>query len=157
MDSNSIREWLSIGPGLVSRWLSCFKVLGFDHPLLYGANAAWDMQWRFREKTKLSRASWKGKFFSSSWILNGCFLFCFWENVLFNSHVASYVTCSCRKTLKTIIHRCSPKQVFLTISQYSQEKNVAASFWKSFRTEGLHFYLKRDSNASVFLWILRNF
>ena len=28
------------------------------------------------------------------------FLFFFWENVLFNSHVPCYVTCSCRKAFK---------------------------------------------------------
>ena len=29
-------------------------------------------------------------------------------------------------------------------------------FLINLRTEGLHFYLKRDSNKGVFLWILRN-
>ena len=126
MDSNSIKEWLSIGPVLVSRWLKCFKVLSFNHLLLYRANAAWGMQWRFREKRNYQEHHEKVSFFhlAKFWRLFffGFFFCFFWENVLFNSHVASYVTCSCRKTFKTTIHRCSLKQVFLIISQYSQEK-----------------------------------
>ena len=35
---------------LVPRWLSCFKVLHYDHLLLCRENAAWGMQWRYREK-----------------------------------------------------------------------------------------------------------
>ena len=63
MDSNSIRQYLSIGPELVPRWLTCFKVLHYDHLLSCRANAAWRMQWRYREKRKWSRATWKCKIF----------------------------------------------------------------------------------------------
>ena len=53
------------------------------------------------------------------------------------------------------VHRCSLKQVFLKILQYSQENICAGvSFWYSCRPETL---LKGDSNAGVFLWILWNF
>ena len=50
MDSNSIRELFSIGLELVPRWLNCFKVLYYDHLLLCRTNAAWGIQWRYREK-----------------------------------------------------------------------------------------------------------
>ena len=49
-ESKKSTKWTATGPGLVPRWLSCFKVLHYDHLLLCRANAAWDMQWRYREK-----------------------------------------------------------------------------------------------------------
>ena len=48
---------------------------------------------------------------------------------------------------------CSIKKVLLKISQNSQENTCArVSFFKD-----LQLYQKRDSDTSVFLWILRNF
>ena len=49
-ESKESTKWTATGPGLVPRWLSCFKVLHYDHLLLCRANAAWSMQWRYREK-----------------------------------------------------------------------------------------------------------
>ena len=49
---------------------------------------------------KTSIASRKGKFFSSSWVLEWFFLFWFWLNVFFTSYVACYVISWCRKMFK---------------------------------------------------------
>ena len=142
MGSNSTRESLSIGPELVPRWLSCFKFLHYDHILLCRANAAWGIQWR-------SRVSWKCKFFhiAKCWI----FLFdCFWENILFNSHVSCYVTCSCRKRSNSCSQMFSKTGVVKNCAIFTGKNLCWSLFWIKFRTEGLYFYLKRDSNARCF-------
>ena len=53
-------NWLniSVGPGLDTHWLSCFKLLHYYQLLLCMANAAWDI-----EKTKWSRPWYKSSFF----------------------------------------------------------------------------------------------
>ena len=52
-------------------------------------------------------------------------------------------------------HRsCSAKQVFLKILQNSQESTCVGVSLRTFKSAILS---KRDSNANVFLWILRNF
>ena len=52
----------------------------------------------------------------------------------------------------------SVKKVFLQILQNSQENTcVKVSFLIKLLAWGLQFYLKRDSGAVVFLWILRIF
>ena len=108
------------------------------------------MQWRYRGKRNNQQHHEKVSFFHLAKFWMFFFCFCFWENVLFNSHIACYVTCSCRK-VQTAVHRCSPRQVLLRIWQYSQEKTcVEASFWCSFRTEGLHFYLKEPPTQMFF-------
>ena len=101
MDSSSIREYFSIGPGLVLHWLSCFKVLHYDYLLLCRENAAWDMQWRYREKRNDQEHNEKASFFhlANFWMV---FLFCFAFEKM-SSPVpmfACYVICSCRKTFK---------------------------------------------------------
>ena len=111
-ESKESTKWTATGPGLVPRWLSCFKVLHYDHLLLCRANAAWDVQWRYREKRNDQGHHEEVSFFhlAKFWM----FFFCFLENVLFNSNVACYVTCSCRKTFKqpftdVLQKRCSKK------------------------------------------------
>ena len=65
---------ISIGSGLVPHWLNCFNDLHYYHLSLCRANAGWHALMKQR-KTKWSRASWKGKFFSSSWGLDFFFFF----------------------------------------------------------------------------------
>ena len=50
--------------------------------------------------------------------------------------------------------RCSAKKVFLKILQYSQENTCVGVSLRTFKSAILS---KRDSNADIFLWILRNF
>ena len=53
---------------------------------------------------------------------------------------------------------CSVKKVFLKFSQNSQGNACArVSFLLKLQPGGLQLYLKRDSDTSVFPWILRNF
>ena len=55
---------------------------------------------------------------------------------------------------EVVARRCSVKKLFLKISQNSQENTCArVSFLIKL---GLQLYIKRDSGAGVFLWILRN-
>ena len=60
--------------------------------------------------------------------------------------------------IKAAVQRCSVKEVFLEISQNSQENTCASvSFLIKLLAWGLQLYLKSDSGTGVFLWILRNF
>ena len=115
------------------------------------------MQWRYREKQNDQEHREKVSFFhlAKFWMA----FFCFWENVLLNSHVPCYVTCSCRKTFKSRLQTFSKTGVLKNFAILSQEKTcVEASLRLSFRTEGLHFYLKKIQrrcfpvNIARFLW-----
>ena len=76
---------LSIGPGLVTRWLSCFNwVLHHYHLLFYRANTA-RHAWRNREKQNDKKHYEKASFFSPSWVLEWSFCFVFGENVFLRS------------------------------------------------------------------------
>ena len=56
---------------------------------------------------------------------------------------------------EAVIQRCSVNKVFLEISQNSQENTCArVSFLIKLQPSALWLYLKRDSGAGVFLWIL---
>ena len=56
-----------------------------------------------------------------------------------------------KEKVQTVVHRCSPKQVLLKTSQYSQEKTcVEASFWEGFRTEGPTFLFKKRLQRRCF-------
>ena len=50
--------------------------------------------------------------------------------------------------------KCSAKELFLKILQYSQENTYVGVSLPTFKSAILS---KRDSKANVFLWILRNF
>ena len=53
---------------------------------------------------------------------------------------------------------CSAKEIFLEISQNSQENTCPRdSFLIKLQASGLQLYLKRVSGTDVFPWILRNF
>ena len=59
---------------------------------------------------------------------------------------------------EAVVQRCSVKNVFLEISQNSQENTCArVSFLIKLRASGLQLYLKRDPDTGVFLRILQNF
>ena len=59
---------------------------------------------------------------------------------------------------ETVIYRCSVKNVFLEISQNSQENTSAAvSFLINLQALDLQLYWKRDTGTGVFQWILPNF
>ena len=59
---------------------------------------------------------------------------------------------------EAVVQRCSVKEVFLEISQNSQENTCArASFLIKLKAWGLQLYYKRDPGTGVFLQILQNF
>ena len=77
----------SIGPGLVTRWLSYFKVLeSFTTIIFYyvGQTPA-DVQWRNREKWNDKDHHEKVSSFSPSWVLEWFFCFVFAKNVFLRS------------------------------------------------------------------------
>ena len=96
------------------------------------------MQWKYREKRYDQQHHEKVSFF------------CFWENVLFNSDVACYATCSCKKTFKQPSQMFSETDPLKNFAIFTGKNLYWSVFFWSFRTEGLHFYLKSDSNAGVF-------
>ena len=54
--------------------------------------------------------------------------------------------------------KCSVKNMFLEISQHSQESICArVPFLIKLQGWGLQLYQKRDSGTGIFLWMLRNF
>ena len=135
MDSNSITEEFSIGQGLVSRWLSCFKVLLYDHLLLCRANPPRGMQWIYRKKRNDQEHHEKVSFFHLA-NFECFFLFVlFLENVLFNSHVVSLTHAGKRSNSRSQMfsktgvlknfaiftgkNLCSVEKVFLKNSQNS--------------------------------------
>ena len=60
--------------------------------------------------------------------------------------------------IEAVSQKCPVKKVFLKISQHWQENTCArAYFLIKLQPSGLQLYLKRDSGAAVFLWILQNF
>ena len=62
------------------------------------------------------------------------------------------------KLFAFFIYQKQPPEVFLEISQISQENTcVRASFLIKLQTSGLQLYSKTDSGTGVFLWILWNF
>ena len=80
-------------------YLRCPLLRGFTvSSFILLGKAAWDMQWRYREKRNDQEHHEKTSFFH----LAEFFLFCFWENAFFNSCVVCYVICSCRKTFKQL-------------------------------------------------------
>ena len=105
-----IFHWSSISPSLVKLF---FQVLQYHHPLLCRTNAAWDMHWRYRENEMVNSVMKRhAEFVYLSFRM--FFMFCFWENVFFNSYVACYVICACRRAFKqpfsdVLQNRCSSK------------------------------------------------
>ena len=89
--------------------------------------------------------------------LNFDFLFCFWENVLFNSRIPCYVICSCRKTFQQPLIDVLQKGVLKHFAIFTGKNLCWSLFLIKFQDWSLHFYSRRHSNAGVFLWILRNF
>ena len=64
----------------------------------------------------------------------------------------------CTEFSEAVARRCSVKEVFLTITQISQEKTCAeVSFLIKLQAAGLQLCSKRDSGTGVFLSILRDF
>ena len=57
------------------------------------------------------------------------------------------------KLTEAAVRRCSSKQFFLKMSQYSQENLCWSLFLIKFQTRR-HAALKRDSNAGVFIFVI---
>ena len=67
----------------------------------------------------------------------------------------------CQSVLKqrteAVAQRCSFKNLFVEISQNSQENSCArASFLMKLQVKANNF-IKKETDTDVFLWILRNF
>ena len=105
-------------------WLSCFKILHYHQLLLCRANAAWDMQWRHREKRNDHEHHENPSFFhlAKFWM----FFFFVCVCVLFlRKYLLQILCCFLRyylfieENVQKAVHRCSSDQVFLNISQCS--------------------------------------
>ena len=83
---------MSIGPGLVAYWLSCFKTFT-SIIFYYVGQMPPDATWRNRAKRNDKEHHEKAIFFHIAEFWND---FCFGENVFFTP----YVICSCRKKFK---------------------------------------------------------
>ena len=88
------------------------------------------------------------------WILfykntSGRLLLFFTTYVLLSSSIVLVFVSNCALNIQYVVRsshrRCSIKKLFLKISQYSHQNNRPVTF------------LKRYSNAGVFLWILQSF
>ena len=67
------------------RWLSWFKVIHYNHFLLCKENAAWDMQWRYREKWIDQEHHEKLSFLNLAKFWMIIFLFCFFYEKMLTS------------------------------------------------------------------------
>ena len=108
-------------------------------------------------KTEWSRASWKRKFFSATWVLEWFFLFCFSENDFFTSYVACYFICSSRKTFKQSFTDVLNTGVRKYSAIFTGQRLCWSLFLIKFQDWRPAFLFKSDSNTGVFLRILRNF
>ena len=141
---------------LVPHCLRRFKVLHYYHLLICRANAAWHALEKLR-KTKWSRASWKGKFFSSGWVLE-CFFFNFF---FFEKMSPSLLTFLVMLFIYVGKHSNIPSQMFfktgVLISHFHRKTPVLESLFDKVTGLKTCIFIKKDSNTDVFLWLLQDF
>ena len=82
-----------------------------------------------------------------------------WQSSLIRLHSISFIEFANFNSngVEAVVHRCSSKQMFLKISQFTQENTcVGVSFNKVAGLMAWNF-IKKDSNTGIFLLNLRNF
>ena len=116
----------SIDPGLIDYWLSCFQT--FTNIIFYYVGETPpDVQWRNREKRNHKELHEKARFFHVVKFWNG-FFFCFVFKKTSSSLPMLFVHVGKRSGIlsEAAVHRCSSKQAFLKICEYSQENTCVA-------------------------------
>ena len=101
-----------------------------------------EMHWRNRGKRNDQEHHEKASFFSTSWVLEWFFLFCFWENVFLTSYVGCYLIYSCRKTFKQPL-----TDVFQNFTIFTGKHLCWSLFLITLQELRPAFLLKRDSNT----------
>ena len=81
----------------------------------------------------------------------------FWVQNIFNYNLQQNLRFLQHSSRHYLPRQKQLPEVFLEISQNSQENTCAKVSFLRFQVSGLQLYLKRDSGTGVFLWILLNF
>ena len=92
------------------------------------------------------------KFFHPANLWMVFILFCFWENILFNSHLLVMLLAHVAKHSNNHSQMFSKTGVFKNFAIFTGKNLCSSHFLVKFQAWRPAFYLKRDSNAGVFLF-----